>query len=428
MTALTRFTPAGLLGALRRLCHVGWTKKWGRTIPRHRRRLESLVRLERLEPRMLLAVDIVDLGANVDLAGLGIDPTTGDVTMVGMETVDGEEVAKVYYLSGDRTSVSSEALTGLPDFPQTIVSGISSDGSSIAGYSSNANQGGSFEGLFWDSSAPESAIGIGFLRSDLPESQGLGAFEGGVVGQHGGSLDGIRFSVEDGLVALEDNLSISTAFAASLDGTIVVGFSSAFRGDGGSAVYWDDSGVHELDNPTNSTGSIASSVSPSGRYVGGYQPFLEFVPFSAGEQATTWQKGGDNYEQTLLTWSDGSRVVGRVLGFSDSGYAVGSLTSGEGFIWHSSFDEPQIFDDWIAESRRWRIALPTPSTAVVGVVEDVANNKLAFSVNGGAYFVQVDLNETDEPNVNVVSFSEDFIAVGQGYDRSLLTQLSSLVR
>ena len=30
---------------------------------------------------MLLAVDFVDLGANVDLAGLGIDPTTGDVTI-----------------------------------------------------------------------------------------------------------------------------------------------------------------------------------------------------------------------------------------------------------------------------------------------------------------------------------------------------------
>ena len=75
------FTPAGLLGALRRLCHVGWTRKWGRTIPRHRRRLESLVRLERLEPRMLLAIDVVDVGANVELTGLGVDPTTGDVTI-----------------------------------------------------------------------------------------------------------------------------------------------------------------------------------------------------------------------------------------------------------------------------------------------------------------------------------------------------------
>ena len=93
------------------------------------------------------------------------------------------------------------------------------------------------------------------------------------------------------------------------------------------------------------------------------------------------------------------------------------LASGQGFIWHPTFDEPQLFDDWLA-NQEGGVTLPTPSTAVVGVVEDVANNKLAFSVNGGAYFVQVDLNETDEPNVNVVSFSEDVIAVGQGYDPS----------
>ena len=135
------------------------------------------------------------------------------------------------------------------------------------------------------------------------------------------------------------------------------------------------------------------------------------------KQRSGSEKVGDDYEQTLLTWADGSRVAGRVLGLSNSGYAVGSLASGQGFIWHPTFDEPQLFDDWLA-NQEGGVTLPTPSTAVVGVVEDVANNKLAFSVNGGAYFVQVDLNETDEPNVNVVSFSEGVIAVGQGYDPS----------
>ena len=39
-----------------------------------------------------------------------------------METVDGEEVAKVYYLSGDRTSVTSEVLAGLPGFSENYCS------------------------------------------------------------------------------------------------------------------------------------------------------------------------------------------------------------------------------------------------------------------------------------------------------------------
>ena len=93
--------------------------------------------------------------------------------MVGQETVDGDEVAKVYYLSGDRTSVTSEVLTGLPDFPQTIVSvDISRMVAVSAGHSSNAILEVLVPSkvLFWDSSAPESAIRVSALCcSDLPE-------------------------------------------------------------------------------------------------------------------------------------------------------------------------------------------------------------------------------------------------------------------
>ena len=53
---------------------------------------------------------------------------------------------------------------------------------------------------------------------------------------------------------------------------------------------------------------------------------LSWIPFAAGEQATVWEKVGADYEQRLLTWADGSRVVGRVVGNTDSGYALISLS------------------------------------------------------------------------------------------------------
>ena len=46
---------------------------------------------------------------------------------------------------------------------------------------------------------------------------------------------------------------------------------------------------------------------------------------------------GDDYEQTLLTWPDGSRVTGRVTGNTDSGYALISLADGGAAIYHEDF-------------------------------------------------------------------------------------------
>ena len=56
--------------------------------------------------------------------------------------------------------------------------------------------------------------------------------------------------------------------------------------------YWDSSGIHELDNPAGTVNMVAShlTISPMGITWVGIKTFLELAPFSAGEQATVWQR------------------------------------------------------------------------------------------------------------------------------------------
>ena len=73
-------------------------------------------------PDIHASVDILEAGEGIEFRDMGLDPATGRITLVGTEN----GVAKVFYVSEDRQSLTSAELVGTG--PDTIVAGISSEG------------------------------------------------------------------------------------------------------------------------------------------------------------------------------------------------------------------------------------------------------------------------------------------------------------
>lgn len=102
---------------------------------------------------------VVDAGSDVELVDLGVNESTGEVTFVGTSN----NIATVFYLSSDRTSLSSAELIGVRD--TTEVFGISSDGSRVTGVSFIGGAG--TEATTWLSNSPASGLGLGFNGSSV---------------------------------------------------------------------------------------------------------------------------------------------------------------------------------------------------------------------------------------------------------------------
>ncbi len=188
----------------------------------------------------------------------------------------------------------------------------------------------------------------------------------------------------------------SAAFDVSANGEIVVGFASheVFNG---VAYYWDDAGIHRLDDPFDFD-SLAYSISPSGNYIGGYIGEVDALD-NDYFNAAVWDS---NRNLTLLKDSSGNRVEGRVLDVSNHGYAVGETRDGRGFIWHPSFDGvhssfngAQIFDDWLTATPGGT-TLSFASKGVEAIAEDTADGQLLFALSdyeapGASAFVEVEV-------------------------------------
>ncbi|MDA1054729.1 MAG: dockerin type I domain-containing protein [Planctomycetota bacterium] len=357
------------------------------TRSRHRRGRGWRLGFERLEGRVLLAVDIVGAGDGVALIDMGLDPRTGAVTLVGAEEEAGEQIAKVFYLNAARDSLASATLVGLG--PNTQVFGIASDGSRIAGIS-DSPESIDGEGTIWLSTAPDSPIGIGFVDGKPKASNAVGAWQGGVVGQFNGGDGAITWTETVGIQILAGNPGdLQDAVDVSADGTIQVG-SSTLGNLGADAVYWDATGIHPLDASVGLQ-SKGEGISPSGNFIGGWIFYLAADQSTSVLQAVVWDADRNIIR---LTDSSGAPFEGIVTDVSNHGYAVGVTKDNEGFIWHESFAEPLIFDDWLETKREaGDPSLPSASTSVVAIAEDILNGKLLFAVNGSAYFVQVDAPE-----------------------------------
>ena len=103
---------------------------------------------------------VTNLGDGINLADIGIDPLTDELVFVGSEEEAGADVAKVFRLSSDRATLSSDTLIGLG--PNTVATGISSDGFRISGHSESPASIDSFgEGTSWLASSPNSPVRVG---------------------------------------------------------------------------------------------------------------------------------------------------------------------------------------------------------------------------------------------------------------------------
>lgn len=171
----------------------------------------------------------------------------------------------------------SEGMLDLNNSPgwiaDTWVQGISSDGTTIIGLTTNANN--AFEGVVWTEKG--GAIRIGDLSGDLEYSEVLDVSADGriVVGgsfSHRG-YEGIRWTQKRGLQTViewlresghtvGDDIFLGAADAISGDGSVIVGglyYTEGVENSGGSGwLARGDSGVITLDEFTASFGTTAS--------------------------------------------------------------------------------------------------------------------------------------------------------------------------
>lgn len=327
----------------------------------------------------------------------------------------------------DRLSFSSSELIGVRD--TTEVFGISSDGSRVAGISNFASSS-NFEATTWLSNSPSSGIGLGFGGSPIQLSAGLGAWDGGVVGSNAGVSDAFRWTaVSNDFQILPDTGGASEARDVSSSGSTIVGTSSDFGAVGG-AVFWDSSGINQLNDPFG-INSIADAISPNAEFIGGEVDFFDAGTFETGTQAGVWS-GVDFSDLTLLQELDSSnnltRLLGQVNDVTDSGYAVGETLAGDAFIWHPSFDGinspflgAQNFDDWLLfETGLTLDTFSTGlfSTSLVGINEDPFGN-LNLALNGSdtiggsssSFVVTVSSAGVPEPSGGIVLFAAAMISL-----------------
>jgi probable HAF family extracellular repeat protein len=207
----------------------------------------------------------------------------------------------LFALSAPAAQPSFTPLPYLPGAPHTAYSaGISGDGRVVAGYNYS---GSDRQAVRWVNGSP----------------QGLG------------DLGGVQYS--------------STAFAASADGSVIVGGASAsFNGTiGGQAFRWESGtmtglGTLGASGPGSTPGSVARGVSGDGRVVVGSTT----SPGAQAVQAFRWNNGvmqglgdlpgGSFWSEAWGTNQDGSVVVGESMSGPDNATEPFRWTQATGMV------------------------------------------------------------------------------------------------
>ncbi len=358
-----------------------------------------------LESRLLLAAKVIVAPASYEFRDMGFDPATQEVGIVGYEgtgTIGVTKIAKLFEINEAGNGFTAQTLVGLG--PGTQVFGISSDAYRIAGVSKSPGSIGAGEGTTWIRVAPNGPVGIGYLGLPFVSSTStaVSAWHDGVVGEASGAQAAMFWTQSTGIVALEGHENgLAEAKDVSSGGAVIVGFSTHEVFDG-AAYYWDSTGIHRLpDSVTNATmvQSVAYSISPSGRYIGGYVLHLNDETDNSYQNAAVWNA---DRELILLTDASGNPFEGTVLDVSNHGYAVGTTVDGRGFIWHPSFDGvqspftgAQYFEDWLAATPGGT-TLSFASKGVEAIAEDPVDGQLLFALSdyeapGASAFVEVDV-------------------------------------
>lgn len=357
-------------------------------------------------------VNIIPAPANFEFVDIGYDATSDEVAIVGHVNEAGRP-ATVFEPNAANDGFTTQTLANLFGQDQgVLVNAISADASRIAGFSVSPNAF-DIEGATWLRSDPNSATGIGILPNAFNRSSASGAWRDGVVGSSGadgdGSSEAVSWSITSGIEQLPGTQgSFASAVDATLNGDIIVGQSS-HESLNGAAYYWDDSGIHRLDD--NIPGSTlilssATSISPNGNCIGGNITAID----SIGNfilVAVVWE--GPERALRILEDGNGDPILGSVNDVSDLGFVVGAFFDSNfnsfGFIWSPEFDDGvQLFEDWLAEQSPGA-TLPFASADVSSIA--TGNGKAFFTVAGAlGEFAFVDVTIDGSP-VLVGDFDND---------------------
>ena len=224
-------------------------------------------------PSVLAQVNIIQAPANYEFVDMGYDTTTNEVGIVGSVVENGEDIPTVFELNADGDGFTAQTLASLPGSTQNpVVNKISSDASRVAGVTFDSPNTTGLEGTTWLRSAPNSPVGIGSLAITNNNSEAVGAFADGVVGSSGGSNRSVVWDTTNGIQELPGTLgSITQATGVSANAETIVGF-SAHEISSGAAYYWDNNGIHRLNDSIPGHTLIlsrANAVSPNGNYIAG---------------------------------------------------------------------------------------------------------------------------------------------------------------
>ena len=346
-------------------------------------------------------VKVIKAPANYEFRDMGYDSVRAQVGIVGYEVSGATKTAKVFGLNANRDGFTSTTLVGLGSGTQVF--GISSDATRVAGLSKSPSSSGEGEATTWLKNSPSSPIAIGYSAGLAMTSRAQAAWKDGVVGDSGGALAVYKWSSSTGLITLPGNANrVASVFDTNVNGTIQVGLSS-HQNFSGAAYYWDNTGIHKLNDTINNSStiqSVAYSISPNGSYIGGYVLELDNTTDISYDNAAVWDA---NRNLILLKDANGNRFQGRVLDISNLGYAVGETIDGKGFIWHPSFTGAKIFENWLTE-RQATYSPTILSKGVEAIAEDRINGKLIFALSdyeapGASFYVEVEAPEIIEQDI-----------------------------
>jgi len=239
---------------------------------------------------------------------------------------------------------------------ETYVYSISRDAQSVVGISGD-------EGVLWNVSSPGTALGLGKLPGDTT-SDAHGVSVGPTPTVVGASdVGAFVWTAASGIqpFANPPGHGGPRLIAISTDGQTLVGYASSaltsvdpFIYQGGVTTFLDEDGGHI---------SAAITVSPNGNVVGGY----------IDNQGSIWNAG------TPLRLTLNGNSVGRVLGVSDNGFAVGSTAAG-GYIYDPRTGITSLFDSW------WELQTGNATPVHVTSVNDVYwdGEMLYFALSGSS--------------------------------------------
>lgn len=211
--------------------------------------------------------------------------------------------------------------------------GISDDGSTIVGWTRDAN----LEATFW--TASNSVVGIGHLPGGRFTSKSWAVSADGsvIVGSSasdpsGFGIKAFRWTQDTGMVALPNMpaaVTPHTALDVTPDGSVVVGFGSGSRRT--EAFRWENGQTVGLgDLPGDEFKSVANAVSDDGSVIVGTSNF--FLPLGFDGQAFVWDaQHGMRDLKMVLEGDYGLDLAGWTLAQATDVSGDGLIIVGHGF-------------------------------------------------------------------------------------------------